>query len=84
MKNIYIVTGATGEYSGHREWAVMAYFNKEAAHSHATNAARRAEELAAAQSDRYSAKTGPNEFDPNMQMDYTGTEYFVRTVPLWV
>jgi hypothetical protein len=82
MKNVYVVMGTTGEYSDRNEWAVMAYLDEAAAQEHVVNADRRAKELFATRPDRYSIEKGANEFDPDMSMDYTGTSYFIYTVPL--
>lgn len=49
------------------------------AQEHVVNADRRAKELFAT---RHSIEKGANEFDPDMSMDYTGTSYFIYTVPL--
>ena len=82
MKNVFVVMGTTGEYSDRNEWAVMAYLDESAAQKHVVNADRRAKEIFATCADRYSVERGANEFDPDMRMDYTGTSYFIYTVPL--
>ncbi len=82
MKNVFVVMGTTGEYSERNEWAVMAYLDEAAAQEHVVNADRRAKELFATRQDLYSIEKGANEFDPDMSMDYTGTSYFIYTVPL--
>ena len=82
MKNVFVVIGTTGEYSDRNEWAVMAYLDESAAQEHVVNADRRAKEIFATRADRYSVERGANEFDPDMSMDYTGTSYFIYTVPL--
>lgn len=74
---IYIVEGTTGEYSDRTDWTVCAYRSKEKAEEHARNAMLRAVELNNNRSTRYERpKQGSNSFDLNMQMDYTGTEYY--------
>ena len=82
MKNVFVVMGTTGELKDHNEWAVIAYLDEAAAQEHVVNAGHRAKELFATRPDRYSIENGANEFDPNMRMDYTGTSYFIYTVPL--
>lgn len=71
--------GTTGEYSDRNEWAVMAFFDKSLAQDHVLKADRRAKELFAT---RKTLKKVQNEFDPEMQMDYTGTSYFIYEVPI--
>ena len=82
MKNIYVVMGSTGEYSDRTEWAVIAYHDETAAQEHVVNAERRAKEIYATRENHYRAEKGINEFDTDMSMDYTGTFYFIYTVPL--
>lgn len=83
MKKIYVVGGTTGEYSNRTDWNVCAYRSKKKAETHVRNAMLRAKELETSKAGRYdSIQDGLNEFDPDMQMDYTGTEYFVSVVDL--
>lgn len=77
MKTIYVVMGQTGEYSDRSEWPVMAYTDKPSAEKHADDAMMEARRLKADQ--EYGAK---NKYDPNMSMDYTGTDYYVMDVPM--
>ena len=85
--NIYVVFGITGEYSDNRRWLVMAFCDEEKAKQHVLNADKRAKELFA-QFKRKNQFTrvpdGANQYDPNMQMDYTGTSYYYETVQLEV
>ena len=86
---VYVVTGVTGEYSDMREWPVCAYFELEPALKHAHMAQQRAEEIKADCDNkgvsRYNyLETSPNEWDPTMRMDYTGTEYYVSSVKSFV
>lgn len=80
--SIFVVMGTCGEYSDRNEWAVMAYFSEAKAQEHVVNADRRAKELYATHESRWQIAGGANQFDPNMQTDYTGTSYFIYTVPL--
>jgi hypothetical protein len=73
---IYIVNGATGEYSDQDDWVVCAYRDRALADAHVHDAMIRAKEIEKSGS-RYEQKKGENEFDPNMRMDYTGTKYYV-------
>lgn len=85
---IYIVEGSTGEYSDRRNWNVIAYTNKQEAEDHAFNATKRAKEIFPFREDfwEYNRSEFPdrlkNEFDPRMDMDYTGTDYYVTEVEL--
>lgn len=81
-KMLYVVMGTTGEYSDRDEWPVAAYEEKELAELHVTLAEKRANELAAAEWRSYDGPKKPNEYDPDMEMDYTGTRYFYYEVPL--
>lgn len=82
MKNVFVVMGSTGEYSDRLEWAVMAYLDEAAAQEHVINAERRAKEIFALRKGWRMPEGVKNEFDLNMDMDYTGTSYFIYTVPL--
>jgi len=78
---IFLVMGATGEYEDYKEWAVCAYRNVEAAQEHAKKAEEEAKKISA------SAKTSsvrhhPSSLDANMQIDYTGTTYYVEETVL--
>jgi ribosomal protein L21E len=89
---IYIVEGDTGEYSGHSTWLVKAFSSKEKAEDLARNAMLRAKEIEKESPTDYlmqAYKVGDkvkvkakkkNKFDPQMQMQYTGTEYTVLEV----
>lgn len=81
---IYIVQGATGEYSDHREWLVAAFFSEANAQSLVVNASRRADELYLqyGSSTYYTIPDGANEFDLDMQKDYNGTRYSYEVVEI--
>lgn len=125
MGNVYIVIGATGEYSDHLEWPVKAYTDEDAAQDHVEKASRRANELYAeremhqrrievwinswkethptrrftidwqddmppdikesmdrrGQLDSYD-NNKENEYDPDMQLGYSGVNYYLWTVEL--
>jgi len=81
MKKIYIVLGTTGEYADQCEWPVIAYFDETKAKEHVIKAGRRSTELI--QEYGWSKiPRGNNEFDPIMQVDYTGVEYRIVDVDL--
>ena len=81
--NVYIVKGHTGEYSDRNDWIVCAYQDKDKAELLVKNASRRASEIfAEMERDILNSWYGErndlkyiNEYDPSMQMDYTGTYY---------
>jgi hypothetical protein len=79
---IYVIEGTTGEYSDHSEWFVCAYHSRERAEEHARKAMLRAKEIRGPVGSlfHYHVPRGVNEFDPEMQMDYTGTDYNVCEV----
>ena len=82
---IFVVEGHCGEYSDHRDWPVKAFTSEFGAKQLVAKATRRAEEIyALAQANTghywvpYNERVNPlyiNEFDPNMETDYTGTTY---------
>lgn len=76
--------GSTGEYSDNRNWAVIAFKNKLLAEEHILKATCRAKEILAKCGDwvDWDEEKDPNEFDSNMDMDYTGTTYFYYEVEL--
>ncbi len=79
---IYVVIGYTGEYSDRTEWLVKAFNSEDAAKEHVLSATKRAKEIEATREDRYRSPKAANEFDPLMQMDYTGTYYNYESVEL--
>lgn len=82
---IYVVTGSTGEYSDRTEWPVRAFRTQAQAEELVERASARARELFQERESKggwgydYSGK---NAYDPRMQMDYTGTTYYVGEVEL--
>lgn len=71
--DIHLVVGETGEYSDHTEWFVAAYPNKTVAEEHAKLATEHVERV----------KNGcENPYDKSCEVDYSGTSYYVATVPL--
>ncbi len=89
MATIYIVSGTCGEYSDNRTWRVAAYKEKAQAEKHAELAKVRATEVVGwvgcdgAKWEYTSDDRKPvNEYDPDMQADCTGTDYYVEECPL--
>ncbi len=82
-QTLYVVMGTTGEYSDRSEWPVRAFIDETAAETLAVLATARAKEIEDTKGNRYSSiPDGANEHDQQMQMDYTGTKYYIMTVPL--
>lgn len=79
---IYVVEGATGEYSDHREWPVKAYVSEDKAKQHVVKATQRGNEIFAQSGSKYGPHEGENEYDPNMRIDYTGVRYNYYEVEL--
>lgn len=84
---IYVVQGSTGEYSDNREWLVKAFVNEKRAADLVQKASERAREVFAMRDDNdWYTYPRPerfnNEHDPNMQVDYTGTNYGILEVEL--
>ena len=82
QQRVYVVMGQTGEYSDHIEWTVGAYTNEGAAQTHVERCAgwyrRHKSEVG-----RRSQSPPTNPYDPDMQTDYTGTNYYYYDVPLF-
>lgn len=84
MKLIYVVMGTTGECSDRGEWPVYAFSSEEAAQRHAmkcqdwylANVERRANGRV------NTSIIYKNPFDPSMDVDYTGTRWYVMTVEM--
>lgn len=73
---IYIVTGSTGEYSDRTDWFVCGYRDKAQAEVHVTLAQEWSNEKFR-DDDRRCDWDEKCPFDPNHQMQYTGTRYDV-------
>jgi len=78
---IYLIVGATGEYSSHMEWPVVAYDDEAVARDHVDRAKARADQIQAGK-ERYETPKEANEWDPKMSMDYTGTDYCLHEIVL--
>ena len=80
---IYIVLGRTGDYDDFRDWVVKAFTSQEKAQELVAAASERAREIlqtwAITPDDETSEQ---NEFDPKMEMDYTGTLYYITKCEL--
>ena len=86
-ESVWIVEGATGEYSDHCEWPVDAWDNKEAAEARVAFLGAKYREIVGVHTDRYTdeyeaAKEKMREFDPSFRCDYTGTRYHCYEVTL--
>ena len=79
---IYVVFGTTGEYSDHREWPVASFEEQVLAERLVAAASARANEIHSDPRNRYSCPKGSNQFDPEMEVDYTGTRYYFEEVDL--
>jgi hypothetical protein len=86
--HIYIVMGATGEYSDRNEWAVAAYYDEELAKTHVEEATKRAKaievaaEVDAADWNLKEKLMKENPFDSCSYMSYTGNGYYIYTLPI--
>jgi hypothetical protein len=78
---IYIVEGSTGEYADRRDWLVKGYFDRTKAEQHAIDAENW---LKGYGIDNWCKNFGripvTNPYDPCMDVDYTGTMYYVVEV----
>lgn len=83
-KQVWIVQGSTGEYSDHCEWILGAFYGEQAAQRLVVEAQARANEISQLKEKDWDKwwkwaekkdKRTINEFDPRMELDYTGTHY---------
>ncbi len=82
MTTIYIVYGNTGKYSNRSEWPVAAYMDQALARAHVERAAAWYASVGGEPIlGRYDCKL-KNPYDPNMSVDYTGTDWYVGQVEL--
>lgn len=79
---VFIVVGATGEYEDYHEWIVCAYRNIEDAQNHAKKAEEEAKSLFKKRPDIPIHSRHVAIFDDNMEIDYTGTTYYVEETVL--
>ena len=80
---IHIVFGRTGEYDDFRDWVVKAFTSQEKAQDLVTAASKRAREIFQTWAITPDGDTSEqNEFDPEMEMDYTGTLYYITKCEL--
>ena len=80
---VHMVFGRTGEYSDNITWPVIAYLDESRAQDHVLRATEKANEWEVLhKADRIRDFPGWNEYDPAMQVDYTGTDYYYESVEL--
>jgi len=82
MLKIYVVQGSTGEYSDHREWLVCAFTREKSAQAFVEVVSARARELQMQYGKYWGIPDGSNEYDPSMEIDYTGVNYHIESVIL--
>lgn len=81
QQHVFVVMGATGEYSDRCEWPVCAYRDEDQAKVKVVRCTQRVKELQALRPDQLSWEVSPeykNE-DPNLRVDST---YYIMTVDL--
>jgi len=83
MNAVYIVMGTTGEYSDRSEWSVCAYPERAQAEEHVERASQYARLALLNQQEQRPVLRETNPYDPDMKMDYTGTQYYVLKAPLY-
>jgi len=82
MDTVYVVFGTTGEYSDNQQWPVRAFADAAEAESFRDRLnAYAANVPKACGYDVWREYAARNPDDPAMQIDYTGTEYGIDTVP---
>lgn len=84
---IYVVFGTTGEYSDRSEWPVRAFRTEAQAQELIEKASAAAREVflkyESGELHRWDIDDGDfNPYDSKMQIDYTGTTYYIYKVEL--
>ena len=88
---VWIVQGSTGEYSDHCEWVVAGFYDEQKAQRLVVEAQARANEIHQLKESSWEKwyelrekedDAIKNEFDPQMQLDYTGTHYICFAVEI--
>lgn len=88
MRKIYVVEGSTGEYSDHCEWPVRAFVSEKKAKEFVERVSAEYRKLVNKYGNAREArfkmmeKDIKNPLDPNMQIDYTGTNYNYFSIDL--
>lgn len=84
MSTIYIVRGSTGYPEERDEWMVIAFADKEKAEQRVALALERAQAIMAERNRTswYDSIAGLNEYDPEMLMAESGTDYSYDTADL--
>lgn len=77
----YIVFGCTGEYEDYSAWPIITYSVATAADEHVAKANQWAKDNGYAGYAHGRERRPNSPWDPYMLVDYTGTSYFVRSVP---
>lgn len=83
MKYVYIVMGETGEYSDQNIWTVKAFSDQLKAEQFMDECNKESDKIFY----EYKKYNTPrlelkHSLDPNFEIDYTGTSYFVTKVEL--
>lgn len=82
---IYIVKGTTGEYDDTCLWDVKAFKDKEDALKFLSQCQAHADKEyinAGGRKFTFCYKLKDSPYDPKFDMDYTGTEYYIREIEL--
>jgi hypothetical protein len=86
---VYIVMGTTGEYSDRSEWPVCGYQDKALATQHADQATLWIVRMRGPNGrmkdvdwEKDLSLRGKSPWDKNIQIDYTGTDYYVIEVEM--
>ncbi len=80
---VYVVVGSTGQYSDHREWYVMAFLSRAKAERFTEAVSAEYRKIKQRYSENlWNIPEKANPLDPDMQIDYTGTNYYVVEMPL--
>ena len=87
VSEVYIVIGASGEHSDHREWPVAAYTDKSKAEAHVEKASEAYRVVAQKFPDYNYAmyedeRKALNPYDPEMLCGYTGANYYIWEIEI--
>jgi hypothetical protein len=88
-EQIYVVMGSTGEFSDRTEWPLRAYRSEAAAQAEVERMHHEINVRIGGRSrhdlrweERDGIEKEMKQLDPQFEMDYTGTHYFIYTVTL--
>lgn len=85
MEKIYVCIGSTGEYSDHEEWYVKAFASEDKCKAFVEAVSAEYRKIVGVKDtyhySNWDENRQRNPLDPDMKIDYTGTNYYMASVP---